>query len=452
MYTIEKTICNVVNNHYEYKQLCGQLISAISEKFEYFVQSSRTFVVEDYVENEWRDSYDLYYSKTSYSCVNTVKRVHFISEEIDSYAQISKDNYIGYINLRPIPSANSVLSRIRLKCTGEAFELEGNANSFFCLSTLTTVNFPHISISYKSFPLYSQDSMVAICAHADLLMITKYMYKKFNFNNYKLRDIVNNDNYTFFGQGRKIPSEGLTIYQMVELLRVNNYNPISTLFNNGKSGKIGIIEYIDSFLESALPTILAFDGHVMIIIGHVHNEKKHYIIADDSSYHIKKNFKKRLSHITIVDEEELLSVLSSHQVYLISPSFDRFYLHYPYLKIIIDETKDSLERKCFKNYPQINLTTREILVESCKLKQFLSESGDNSFENVKLPHYVWYVEYYLNNTKKEETLLYYMLVDATAHKLDRIYSTIRNEGGELFRFAKSTMKIKVQQLSLLTDI
>ena len=92
------------------------------------------------------------------------------------------------------------------------------------------------------------------------------------------------------------------------------------------------------------------------------------------------------------------------------------------------------------------------MVESCKLKQFLSESGDNSFENVKLPHYVWYVEYYLNNTKKEETLLYYMLVDATAHKLDRIYSTIRNEGGELFRFAKSTMKIKVQQLSLLTDI
>lgn len=294
--------------------------------------------------------------------------------------------------------------------------------------------------------------MVAICAHADLLMITKYMYKKFNFNNYKLRAIVQNDNYSFFGQGRKIPSEGLTIYQMVELLRVNNYNPISTLFDKGKAGKIGIIEYIDSFLESALPTILAFDGHVMIIIGHVHNDKKHYIIADDSSYHIHNNFNKRLSHIEIVSEVELLSVLDKQQVYLISPSFDRFYLHFPYLKIIIDGVKDELKRKFLGDYPDFNLTTREILVESCKLKSFLNEAGDNSFDNVTLPHYVWYVEYYLNENKNKESLVYYMLVDATAHKLDRIYSIIRNVDGELFRFAKTTMSVEVKQLSLLTDI
>ena len=62
------------------------------------------------------------------------------------------------------------------------------------MSVNTVVNLPHLSISYPSFPLYSQDGMVSICAHADLLMITKYMYKKYNFNNYKLKEIIENKN------------------------------------------------------------------------------------------------------------------------------------------------------------------------------------------------------------------------------------------------------------------
>lgn len=450
MYKIEYSIQDVVNKHYQYEDTKVKLISSIKEKFRYFVDKSKSFIVEDYVENEWRDSYNLYYSRSLYKCKNTVKRVHFITETVDDFKEVTESNYLGYINLRPIPPLSAVLSRIRFKCCGDAFNLN-NAKSFYCLSVDSTVNFPHLSIKYKSFPLYSQDSMVAVCAHADLLMVSKYMYKKFNFNNYTLKDIVNNDNTVANSFGRRIPSEGLNIHQMVDLLRRNNYNPVAPLFINGMYDEIDIIDYLNSFIESALPVIAAFDGHVMVFIGHAHTDEKHYIIADDSTHHLTNSFGTRNAHVETVSESKLKDVFSKTEVYLITPSFDRLYLHFPYLYLILKETKELLIDKVFQNNKDIKLLTREILVESASIKQFLNGCGDDSFESVEMPHYVWYIEFYLN-FKELENMVFYMLVDSSAHKLDRTYSILANAAGQPLSMARESMKTEIKQLSLLTNI
>lgn len=452
MYSIEKTVASVINNHYDYEKSRTRLIDEINVKFLYFVNETKTFIVEDYIESEWRDSYDLYYSKSSYNCTNTVKRIHFVKDDIDNYKDITEENYMGYINLRPIPVTTAVLSRIRLKCTGDAFDATMRGSEFYCLSMDTVVNFPHIGIRYKSFPLYSQDSMVAVCAHADIMMVSKYMYKKYNFNNYKLKDIVNNDTSTLTTFGRRVPSEGLTIYQMVKLLKANNYNPTAILFRNGNyDGKIDIIDYIDSFVESALPAIISFGGHVVIIIGHVHNNEKHYIIADDSSYHLCGTFKKRLSHIELVSEAELRSAFSATDVYIITPSFDRFYLQFPYLNLILNETKKIILHNYFKGFTGINLLSREILIESSRIKQFLSKCGDDSYDNILMPHYVWYIEFYLNE-KELANLSFYMIINASAHKNDREYSIINNKDSLPVITAGVNMTNGIEQLSLLTSI
>lgn len=450
MYQIEKSIENVINNHYKFEDTKQYLIKNIKEKFDFFVNKSNSFVVEDYVENEWRDSFDLYYSRSPYKCPNTVKRIHFIIDDIDDIKQIHDDNYLGYINLRPIPPQNAVLSRIRLKCTNEAFNLP-NLESLYCLSVESVVNFPHRSIKYKIFPLYSQDSMVAVCAHADLLMVSKYMYKKFNFNNYTLKDIVQNDNTVANAFGRRIPSEGLNIHQIVDLLRRNNYNPIAPLFRNGKYDQIDIIDYLDSFIESALPVIAAFNGHVMVLIGHAHADEKYYVIADDSAYHLTRSFGTKIAHIEVVSESKLKEVFAQTEVYLITPSFDRFYLHFPYLNLILNETKELLHDTVFQGNAAIQLCTREILVESSKVKQFLSNCGDDAFASVEMPHYVWFIEFYLNS-KTLENLVFYMLIDASAHKLDRRYSILSNIRGEPISVARQSMTSGVQQLSLLSKV
>lgn len=451
MFVIEKTIEDVVNNHAYYNH--EQLINTIQTRFDYFVNETKKFIVEDYIENEWRDSYDLYYSKTLYKyCTNLTKRIHFISENINDVKEISQENYIGYINLRPIPL--SQISRIRFKCTSNAFATFMN-EEIYCLSIDTVVNLPHISVKFNSFPIYSQDGMVAICAHADLLMISKYMYKKFNFNNYKLKDIIKND-IILNNNGRNLPSEGLNILQILSILNHNNYNPVSTYFINGEYNNIPIFNYINSFLESGLPVILAFNGHVILIIGHMHNSKKHYLIADDSTYHITNSFKKDEAHVAIIEENEILNELKNTTVFVIAPTFDRFYFHYQYLSLIIDEYKELAKEDIKINVRNIegidsfNINTREILVESSELKQFLHQCGDNSYENVMMPHYVWFVEGYLNDIQ-ESNLIHYFVVDASAHKKDSQYCIISNNQGIGVNSAEISMQIK-KQLSKLKKV
>ena len=451
MFVLEKTIDDVIKNHtYFDNRTKINLINRVEMCFSYFVNISKTYLVEEYIENEWRDSYDLYYSKTNYTkCNNLVKRIHFIKESINDLKDISEENYVGYINIRPIP--NDEISRIRFKLTKFAFE-EYSDEEIYCMSVNTVVNLPHLSISYPSFPLYSQDGMVSICAHADLLMITKYMYKKYNFNNYKLKEIIEN-NLISNSHGRKIPSEGLNILQIIAILKENNYNPISTLFTYGLYNKINIFKYIDSFVESALPVILAFDGHVVLVVGYMNNPKKHYIIADDSRYHITKSFKKNDSHFAIISQEELNKIFLEQQVFVIAPSFDRFYLRYQYLALMVNHLTNKLKQEylSFKELSenQIQINTREFLVESSLIKQFLFKCGDNSFEGVMMPHYVWYIEIYLNEIK-EENLAHYLIIDASAHKRDRNFSIIKDQNNISINFVNK-MKNK-KQLYRLTKL
>lgn len=451
MYSIEKSLFEVVkqSNHFDVISQTN-LANNIEDRFKYFVDETSSYIVEDYIENEWRDSFDLYYSKTQYKCDNLVKRIHFIKDDINNIDEVTEENYIGYITIRPIPILQ--ISRVRFKCTKYAFA-ELSENKIYCLSVSTSVNLPHMTIKFNSFPIYSQDGMVAICAHADLLMVSKYMYKKFNFNNYKLKDIIKN-NLIAHDNGRSVPSEGLNILQMVDILKVNNYNPIATQFKDGYYNKIFIIEYIDSFLESGLPAILAFDEHVVVVIGHMHNDEKHYVIADDSTHHIKASFKKQEAHVAIISERELLENFTKNTVFVVAPTFDRFYLHYQYLKLIVNFEKNKLKELYDKAYEEeqikFNVLSREILVESREIKQFLHSCGDRSYENILMPHYIWYIEFYLNVSTRG-TLSHYMIVDASAHKYDRKYSIIKNKNNVSINSADTTMTNK-NQLSKLKEI
>lgn len=67
-----------------------------------------------------------------------------------------------------------------------------------------------------------------------------------------------------------------------------------------------------------------------------------------------------------------------------------------------------------------------------------------------MPHYVWYIEFYVNICSKN-TLSHYMVVDASAHKYDRKYSIIKNKDNNSISFANKSMICK-KQLSKLKEI
>jgi len=55
---------------------------------------------------------------------------------------------------------------------------EASSSRLYVLSIDTVVNFPHRQIRYPAFPLYVQDGMVAVCAHADMLMVARELEAK----------------------------------------------------------------------------------------------------------------------------------------------------------------------------------------------------------------------------------------------------------------------------------
>jgi hypothetical protein len=398
------------------------------ERFENLLDRVGTYVVENgYVESEWRDSVELYYGVSHYHLPGTLTRIHFISEFITGYEEITEKNYLGYVTFRPVPVPKAALSRIRLKWEKASYVPEGEVSSsrLYVLSVDTVVNFPHRQIRYPAFRLYVQDGMVAVCAHADMLMVAKYMYKRFNFNHYRLREMVGNNPLGWNTNARDVPSEGLTITQMLEILSQNRYNPIALLFRSGRyNEQMEIIEYIDSFLESALPVILAFRQHVVLVVGHLCDERgrRFYLIADDSTYHLGTTFKKDARHTGMIESKELENILNQNDVYVIAPSFDRFYFHYPYLDLLLRRIRTKLGGKIGEK-----VFSRELLVDSGALKQFLYKHGDHSYAEVEMPHYVWYVEFY-GGKRTQENLFAYMVLDASAHKFDQVGSII--QGGK----------------------
>jgi uncharacterized protein YdbL (DUF1318 family) len=66
-----------------------------------------------------------------------------------------------------------------------------------------------------------------------------------------------------------------------------------------------------------------------------------------------------------------------------------------------------------------------------------------------MPHYVWYIEIYLNEIK-EENLAHYLIIDASSHKRDRNFSIIKDQNNISINFVNK-MKNK-KQLYRLTKL
>lgn len=375
--------------------------------FSYYISrvASKTFIVEDYIESEWRDIYGIYYSKLNKPIGNSLKRIHFISEDIESIKFVSSANYNGYITLRPIES-KLALSRVRLKYDCGFYA----DNSIEIIEQTTVVNFPHTSIAYDSFPFFRQDGMVTVCAHADIHMLVKTMHKRHNFNHYGITNILNKiDN----NHGRDIPSEGLSMDDMVKALKNRGFNPLITQFKRGryilKDGdkeieKYNILDFLDSMIESALPAILAYDGHVIILAG-ISKDGDKYLFFDDSGAHLSTLDGSGSNFSKLISKSELLEKLSSQQeeAFVLVPTFKSFYFRYKTLLEIL--STDSINSKFF------NVPKRILLTKASELKIHLSRIGIDSYRDILLPKYVWYIE-----LCRDSMVMQVCIIDASTHQ------------------------------------
>ncbi|AEH45802.1 hypothetical protein Thein_1947 [Thermodesulfatator indicus DSM 15286] len=240
---------------------------------------SKYFLVEKYTQREWKELITLHYINTLYSPSNEVFRIHFFIKN-----SVEPENYLGFITLRDLPEPNALLSfvypnfPIFLPQYKKKFQMEDT--KFFVMDYPKPVHLSFKEMFIQTFPFYSQDGVVARCAHADIVMVCKYLHKKWNFNSVHIHDIVNS--YSFY-RTKLFPSDGLLIYQIAEIFANNRIDICIKRYGDFKKDFLNIL---DSVIESGFPVILATKQHVSVLIGHTlkNNSEKDYIIYDDSGY------------------------------------------------------------------------------------------------------------------------------------------------------------------------
>jgi len=373
----------------------------------YVDQAQALMIEENYIDGDWRDEYSLFYSKTFYDGIGKfTTRVHLIREEIQDVDEISSDGYLGFFVVRPLHIQSVALLKVILSPMKEPLGVKRGGELY-----IAACEYPaHIAGSSKTietFPFYHQDSVTDVCAHADMWMLTEYMHRKFGMNKPSIRDFIQSTPPFY---GRVIPSRGLTIEQICTILNSLGYNVSIESFERDV---LKILERIDTYLESNLPTILAYDEHVVIIAGHtLDGPKKDYIVYDDSWYHLANLLDleegETPQFAARVDKRRLLEKLegSGTPVFAINVEFDKQF--YPlasvnkYVKLFLEEEDIEMTRK------------RILLAESNDFKKFCRDRvGVYKFDDIPLPHYLWIVELYLGND-----LICELILDASAHKND----------------------------------
>ncbi len=334
------------------------------------------------------------------------KRIHLISEEINDWRKVNNSNYIGYFVLRPIDIEGCKLIKIIARPTKQILGAK-NSDRIFLITCNFTVHIGGREISFRTFPFYQQDSMITVCAHADMWMIAEYMHRKFRFNK---PSIGNFASLTLPFYGRTIPSPGLTVEQINTILNRIGYN--TSLEEYSKKDIKEMLKRLDAYLESGLPTILAFGNHVCIIAGHTldGDGNRDYILYDDSGYHLEKLTKDN-QFVNIVSQNKLIKRIKRFgKLLTINVEFDKLYYPVESVEWHVDKFLSSYGLDVFK------IRKRILLVDSSKFKDFIKNSIPE-FEQMPLPHYLWIVELYTNEYDKLKPFGV-IIMNASAHKRD----------------------------------
>jgi len=225
----------------------------------------RSIVVEyPYIDKDYRSTYYGFYSKRHRSYDKFCFRLHFFEQPIASEDVLPEavNSYLGSIVLRPTevaPLGRTLLSPRAIK----------GFNGYLCETEfINSLN--GIELPVRTFPHTMQDTDVTVCAHAVCWMIARYYSERYSVYPERLTyDIASAIKDVSFG--RTIPSRGITLGQVSEILDSIGFYPelfVHELYMEGDPDFFHDILYC--YVESGIPVVAAMHGkaHAVAVIGH----------------------------------------------------------------------------------------------------------------------------------------------------------------------------------------
>jgi len=397
---IATEICNFLNIKYdqnnEYKNLIDQLIyKYVLSRLVIFDKQANFFIIEkDYIETTWKDMISLHYINTSYNAGPTVTRIHLFTDK-----KLRSEAYLGYFSLRPINEFKILISYIYPNW--DVLRFTNKTNSFVMLYR-EKVHIEGIELEISTFPFFAQDGVVASCVHADIIMLSHYMHKKFGSKRIKLIEIENSYTYE---KKKCYPTNGLQAPQIAEIFN-NNKTPIRLYFYHEKNIKENFEEILKMYIESGIPVIIGLGSHVLLIIGHTLDAQGNYefIVYDDSGILVNELIE-TTCFVCAIPWEKLNKKLEDFD-FLVAPEHEKVFMSY----IDINDFFEIQKQKAAENKEE-NIefagTNRILLIDNSDAKKYLKLREFFHFNpsfieessliiKKNLPHYLWYCETRMN--------------------------------------------------------
>lgn len=250
-----------------------------------------TVVIETrYIDLDYRSEYSAFYARTFQSVPDNAHRLHFFRAPLtaDQLWRLPDDHgYLGYVIIRPSelgPVGRTVLQ----PPPGMADAVRTQVRD--------QVNFFGQNLTVEGVPFMQQDTQLGRCAHAAAWMCHYAGHRRDGVARRPMADFSLSAN-PGLGYGRPLPSQGLTVQQLLELLRTFDlpasfYNvrqlPASQLVpwadpppqppTNQPGAHPGLwdtrlIGICCRYLNSGLPVLVASGDHAFVLCGY-HRERR----------------------------------------------------------------------------------------------------------------------------------------------------------------------------------
>ena len=262
-----------------------EVTSGIEDSLGEFVTKANYMLFEsEYNESAWKDMLAIYYINNANIIKTTVMRVHLFKGDKEKYDLTDeedqkkiKDNYLGYFNIRPIIDKRACVSYAMLNyaCYKLSYYDEQSQTNI-PINMITYNRNVHIcgfTIPIMTFPYFGRDNKIVVCAQADMLMMSRFIYRKLHMPELTLRHIcqsTSRDRLDIF------PTKGISDRQILDIffkrdITVRYYSGsfynTSFGFDSDYYSLTVLGQLVLSYLDSNLPVFLAWKQHIVILNG-----------------------------------------------------------------------------------------------------------------------------------------------------------------------------------------
>ncbi|MHB1316196.1 MAG: hypothetical protein ACYCX2_12095 [Christensenellales bacterium] len=366
------------------------------------IKINKIIIEYPYYDSDYLSTFYLFYSKKLRSFDKKGYRIHFLKNK----------TYFGYITLRPTVN----YTKVGKSYLHPSLTLE---NSAYLLTSVYKANILGQEVEVDSYPWMYQETDIAVCAHVAVWNISRYFGNKYkNYSCVTMGEITDKTNEYL---GRKVPSDGLNLIQISNIIHQLGFSPL--IIKKMEKKETEFFEEIYSYIESGIPCVGVMTElqHAITLIGHGEVNHKPTLIGQLSTF----NF---VDSLVAVDDNYFPFIeihkgntpgsIAQYSLkdldFVLVPLYDRMQYGYRAVRNIIDSLLKSKSYNFSDNIVlRIYLTSANSLKREANLNASMNMYLNQIILHMEMPKFIWCVDICTHEEYVDKKTSGRVLIDST---------------------------------------